>query len=122
MDWAVIKLGVRGKVGGVTVDTMHFRGNFPQAVRVEGWDDGGSERETQGLSKEDWEKKEWVPIMKERRMKADEMARCELLEIVEKRIFSHIRLTMIPDGGVKRLRIFGVRADAEHVYMPILPM
>jgi allantoicase len=26
-------------------------------------------------------------------------------------VFTHVKLSIYPDGGVKRLRVFGVRAD-----------
>ena len=33
-----------------------------------------------------------------------------LLKSVEGRAFTHMKMTIIPDGGVKRFRVFGVRA------------
>ena len=34
-DWAVIKLGTKGIIEKVVVDTAHFKGNFPKMVKVE---------------------------------------------------------------------------------------
>ena len=104
-DWAVVRLGARGKVGRVVVDTMHFRGNFPRAVRVEGMDVG-----EEGWGEEaSWKGRQWLEVVGEREMKADEEAECEIVDGVKGRVFSHLRLTMMPDGGVKRFRVFGTR-------------
>jgi len=35
-DCVVVRLGAKGKVSRVLVDTRHFLGNVPRAVRVEG--------------------------------------------------------------------------------------
>jgi allantoicase len=32
-DWVIVKLGVPGNIRRVEVDTAHFKGNFPRAVR-----------------------------------------------------------------------------------------
>lgn len=97
VDWVVVRLGARGWVGRLVVDTMHFRGNFPRAVRVEGCD------VPQGKG---WEEAQWVQIVAEREMSADEEAVVE----IEERVLTHLRLVIIPDGGVKRFRAFGRRA------------
>lgn len=41
-DWALIRLGAPGVIRGIVVDTAHFRGNYPQAVSVEGASVAGS--------------------------------------------------------------------------------
>lgn len=33
------------------------------------------------------------------------------------RVFSHVELTLVPDGGAKRFRIFGRRAWVLHVHI-----
>lgn len=102
VDWVVVKLGAVGCIQRVVVDTMHFRGNFPQSIRVEGSliDQG-----------KDWPDADWIPLVIGRKMKADEEAECDLAEGAKGKQCGHIRLTIIPDGGVKRLRVFGVRTS-----------
>ncbi|MDR3034710.1 MAG: allantoicase, partial [Kitasatospora sp.] len=34
-DWAVVRLGVAGRIRGVVVDTAHFTGNYPESASVE---------------------------------------------------------------------------------------
>lgn len=43
-DWALVRLGAPGVIRGIVVDTAHFRGNYPQAVSVEGVSVAGSPR------------------------------------------------------------------------------
>lgn len=46
-EWAVFRLGAVGKVSHIEVDTKHFKGNFPDSMKLEGmllrrsqeWDD-----------------------------------------------------------------------------------
>ena len=137
-DWAVVRLAARARgLGRVVVDTLHFRGNFPRAVRVEACDVGAEafEREAEeegegqtegkggleemgekvleGLGRRApaWEGAGWVTVVPDRKMAADEEAVMEgpALQGCEGKTFSHVRLVIIPDGGVKRLRVFGTR-------------
>ena len=110
VDWVVVRLGARGKVGGLLIDTMHFRGNFPREIRVHGWDAGDGTEVV--FSKEEWEKQDWIEVLGETPMKADTefSFRGGELKNVEGRLFTHMRLTIIPDGGVKRFRVFGTKA------------
>lgn len=34
-DWVVVKLGTKGIIEKVVVDTAHFKGNFPKMIKVE---------------------------------------------------------------------------------------
>jgi allantoicase len=35
VDWVIVKLGARGVIDKVVIDTAHFKGNFPKMVKVE---------------------------------------------------------------------------------------
>lgn len=35
-EWAVFKLGYNGTISSICVDTLHFKGNFPDSVKIEG--------------------------------------------------------------------------------------
>lgn len=104
MDWVVVKLGARGRVGRVVVDTMHFRGNFPQGVTVEGLN--AEEEEVVRGEDEGWAK--IVDLQRCEKDKEHEFGE-GVLANVNGRAFTHIKMTIIPDGGVKRLRVFGTR-------------
>ncbi|WP_326595991.1 allantoicase [Streptomyces sp. NBC_01803] len=90
-DWAVVRLGVAGVVRGVVVDTAHFRGNYPQAVGLEGTSDP---RGADGWG-------ELVP-----RTPVGGHA-ANVFPIGAERRLTHVRLKQYPDGGVARLRVHG---------------
>ena len=110
VDWAIIKLGLPGSVARIVVDTKDFRGNFPRTVRVHGLV-GRKDKEGQVPTHDD---PEWVELLKgDRACKADMEHVFEgddlAAEGEDTRVFSHVKLTLVPDGGVKRLRILGRR-------------
>ncbi|KAL4950026.1 galactose-binding domain-like protein [Aspergillus filifer] len=110
VDWALIKLGLPGSVSKVVVDTKDFRGNFPRAVRVHGLVAGS-------VGKDEVPSHDhagWVELLKEDKpCQADTEHVFEAADLAaggeDERTFSHVKLTLVPDGGVKRFRIFGKR-------------
>ncbi|RAL01805.1 allantoicase [Aspergillus ibericus CBS 121593] len=110
VDWAIVKLGLEGEVSRVVVDTKDFRGNFPRAVRVHGLVKGSvGEGEVPGHDHPGW-----VEVVKgDQPCQADTEHVFEGEEVVAgARTFTHVKLTLVPDGGVKRFRIFGRRSVA----------
>ncbi|WP_089233353.1 allantoicase [Tropicimonas sediminicola] len=93
-DHAVIKLAAPGRILGFDVDTRHFTGNYAPACRIE----AASTREVT-------EETSWAQILPHRALGPDghHFFRCESFES-----WTHIRLHIYPDGGVARLRVFGV--------------
>ncbi|KAL2042398.1 hypothetical protein N7G274_004889 [Stereocaulon virgatum] len=107
-DWVVVRLGARGRVGRVVVDTMHFRGNFPREVRVEGLDVGD---EGEGEINADDER--WVEVVGVSSCEKDKEHEFRLGGGVggKGKTFTHMKMVIVPDGGVKRFRVFGTRAE-----------
>ncbi|KAL8793457.1 MAG: hypothetical protein Q9195_003940 [Heterodermia aff. obscurata] len=102
VDWVVVRLGARGRVSRVVLDTRHFIGNFPQGVKVEGCDIQNGE-ETPGPAD-----RRWTEMMGTEKLGPDELFefKGEQIRMTNGQTYSHVRMTMIPDGGVKRFRIF----------------
>ncbi|KKK18077.1 hypothetical protein P175DRAFT_0179563 [Aspergillus ochraceoroseus IBT 24754] len=110
VDWAIIKLGLPGSVSKIVVDTKDFRGNFPRAVRAHGLVAGS----VAGPEVPAHDHTGWVELLKgENPCQADTEHVFEGAELTagaeDTRTFSHVKLTLVPDGGVKRFRIFGKR-------------
>ena len=110
VDWAIVKLGVPGSVSKVVVDTKDFRGNFPRAIRVHGLVAGSA---GEGVPAADHPV--WVEIVKgDKFCKADTEHVFDEADLAaggeDTRVFSHVKLVLVPDGGVKRFRILGRRA------------
>lgn len=116
-DWAIIRLGLRGrKIEKVVVDTKDFRGNFPRAVKVEAW---ATEVAKAALDTEADPKADgvgWKELVRgEQLCQADHEHEYEGEQLVvseppEGHVWTHVKMTIVPDGGVKRLRVFGRRA------------
>ncbi|KAI9696070.1 MAG: Allantoicase [Candelina mexicana] len=102
VDWVVVRLGARGRVNRVVVDTAHFRGNYPKGVRVEGILCGEGEEPVVG-------DEQWVEVVGEQSVGPDVEHVFGVKEVVKGRVFSHMKLVIVPDGGVKRFRVFGTR-------------
>ena len=98
-DWVIVRLGCRGIVSRIIVDTCHFRGNFPSEFKVDGID-----WTAHGAPPAD--SKEWKEITGLQDGQGYQQLRypCTLSTAL-----THIKLTIIPDGGVKRIRAFGQR-------------
>ena len=102
-DWVIVRLGTRGRIERVVVDTMHFRGNYPKGVRVEGMDAAGEEV----VSEED---RRWVEVFGvQEGLRPDVEHEFGDKVLRGERVCTHAKLTIIPDGGVKRFRVFGTR-------------
>ncbi|MFD9895424.1 allantoicase [Amycolatopsis sp. NPDC059027] len=97
-DQAVLRLGLAGVVSGVVVDTAFFKGNYPPFVSVEACAVPGYPSAAE-LSEVDWD------TLVDR---APAEGHTEnLFAVGGTRRYTHVRLTMHPDGGVARLRVHG---------------
>lgn len=109
VDWAVVKLGAPGLINSVLVDTLHFRGNFPREVAIYAAKvEGAATGEPDGK-----DAKLWTQIVSPKKTSADKehVFGKDVLQDVEGKTYTHIKLVMIPDGGVKRIRVFGQRTE-----------
>jgi len=100
-DWVILALGRPGVVESVEIDTAHFKGNYPDSATLQGAILGSADLESlaqQSLA--------WPEILPNQKLSMDRQHRFsnELNAIGP---VSHIRLSIFPDGGVSRLRIFG---------------
>ncbi|KAJ2898756.1 Allantoicase [Zalerion maritima] len=100
VDWAILKLGAPGCIQKFVVDTAHFRGNFPQKVRLQVMAWKGSSAPT--ADAEGW--KDAIESIKCGPDKEHEVA-----SLLQDEAVTHVKLIIIPDGGVKRLRAYGKR-------------
>jgi allantoicase len=101
-DWVIVRLGAPGALRDVVVDTTHFRGNAPAQCRLDGCAVDGHP------SPDDLRQAEWVPLLPLRAVDPD--ARNRFAVTAPQRV-THVRLTIVPDGGVARLRLLGDVVD-----------
>ena len=102
-DWVIVKLAHKGMVDKILVDTCHFKGNFPDSCLIEGCNIEVSSEEKL-MSGEI----SWTTILPRTKLQADHEHFFEDLAITN--MFTHVRLTIFPDGGISRMRIFGTKS------------
>jgi allantoicase len=100
VDWAIIRLGAPGMIQHLLVDTAFFRGNFPQKAKVDAIDWHGEGEP--GASADGW-----TEVVEPSKCGPD--TEHEFTSLVKDKPFTHVKLVMIPDGGVKRIRVYGKR-------------
>jgi allantoicase len=107
-DWVVIRLGRRGRIERVVVDTNHFKGNYPDTCDIEVCDAPGAtvEQLRPGASGGPL----WRAMLDRTKLHAHEERVFEK-ELRDAGPATHVRLNIHPDGGVSRLRVYG-RPDA----------
>ncbi len=81
------------------IDTAHFKGNYPDRVSLEA---GTFDSDEQALSGEN----HWQTLLPESKLKMDQQHYFDdVLQSIG--AVSHVRMSIYPDGGVSRIRLFG---------------
>lgn len=100
-DWALLALGHAGIVYAVEVDTAFFLGNYPDRCSIQGaYMRGGTVESlvTQSMF--------WRDLLPEQPLQPDTNHRFET-QLIDIGPITHIRVNIIPDGGISRLRVYG---------------
>jgi len=101
-DWSIVKLANQGSIEKVIVDTCHFKGNFPDTFILEGIV-SSSDDFTNGQQEDNWQ-----PIIAQTKLYAHrEHLFINEIEVANTQSFTHVRLSIFPDGGISRLRVLG---------------
>ncbi len=97
MDWIIVKLGQPGRLDTITLQTHHFKGNFPDRAQVDAicWPDAPASHLVNA---------DWSPITDLVRLAADAE---QSLAVTSPGPWTHLRLRIIPDGGISRMRAWG---------------
>ncbi len=100
-DWAVLELGAPGRIEEVVVDTAYFKGNYPDRVFLQAAPDAAGSPEEIAAASESW-----PLLLPEAKLEADKVHvfRDGLVDLGAVRF---VRLNIVPDGGVSRLRLIG---------------
>ncbi|WP_422744268.1 allantoicase [Mycobacterium sp. WMMD1722] len=95
-DSVIVRLGAPGIVRGVVVDTAFFTGNYPPEVSVEALYVHGHPPVDELLGRH------WTTLVERSPIDGDTR---NPFEVTSNRRWSHVRLTIYPDGGVARFRV-----------------
>jgi len=98
-DWVIVRLAHEGTVDKVIIDTHHFKGNYPDSCLVE-----GCNIPVTNESKLNMAEIEWQTILPQSKLSADYEHN---FESVSKNPFTHVRLSIFPDGGISRMKLWG---------------
>ncbi|MEO6693664.1 MAG: allantoicase, partial [Ignavibacteria bacterium] len=101
-DWTILKLAACGDIKKIVVDTNFFKGNYPDSCSIEGCLSPDAEDDSltdPGI--------EWKQILPKTKLQGNFENTFEK-EIKNIGKVTHVRLNIFPDGGVSRLRLFGI--------------
>ena len=101
-DYVVVALAAAGRLRQVEVDTSYFVGNAPGWVRLLAGSGGSGEQALPGDP--DLPADSWWEVLPETRVQPDTRHRFLLHG---QAAATHVRLDVIPDGGLARLRVLG---------------
>lgn len=100
-DWCILALGASARIEKIEIDTAHFKGNFPAEVSI------------QAIYVEDATDEQLIPqsmfwpfLLEAHPMQMDHIHHY-INKILQHEKISHIRVNMIPDGGISRIRLWG---------------
>ena len=99
-DWCVLRLGRPARVFGADIDTAHFTGNHPPAAQLE----AAANRPA------NFEKAKWAPLAPRQALGPNASHFIPMDDSVHPTPRQWLRLSIFPDGGIARLRIFGLFA------------
>jgi allantoicase len=100
-DWVIVALGHPGVVEQVVVDTLHFKGNYPDSCSIQAaFVEGGTDSQVQTRSLF------WRELLPSQKLQMHQ-EHCFAEQLQALGPITHVRLNVFPDGGVSRLRIIG---------------
>jgi allantoicase len=93
-DFCVIKLAAPSTLHVLEIDTRYFTGNYPpyaavQACRIDGAPDAATV---------------WSALLPQSPLRGNQR---QWFEVSSREVFTHLRLDIIPDGGIARFRAWG---------------
>ncbi|KAK5852511.1 hypothetical protein PBY51_006365 [Eleginops maclovinus] len=121
-DWCIIALGVPGQIHGFDVDTSFFTGNHsphvsiqatcldpPPTFSLEGDRTGMAASNAQLTAVAKLRSEVWPELLSEVELQPGFSHCCSnYFSVSCRQRVTHLRLNMLPDGGISRLRVYGV--------------
>ena len=103
-DWVIVQLGARGTPCLVEIDTRHFKGNYPDRISIDCIDSSLDGRITDLVTSS-----AWSTLLPATPLQPDSRHFFGEGLALPARPSTHVRLNAVPDGGVSRLRVWGLR-------------
>jgi allantoicase len=96
-DWTIVRLAARGTIERVELDTDHYKGNAPGSCALDVCDMGAA-------TEEQLVEAAWSPLVVQTALQPHSR---HAFAVPAMHPVTHVRLSIFPDGGVARLRVFG---------------
>ena len=93
-DWAIIQLAKPGTIVGLDIDTSHFTGNYAPAISIQGC--YSAEVPSSQTT--------WFNVLSPSNLLGNQH---HYFEVPPTEKVSHLKITIFPDGGIARLRVYG---------------
>ena len=90
-DWCIVRLGMPGRIRGIVVDTAFFRGNFPDTCAIHATTIDAP------LDLAALDTATWIELVRRSPLEGNT---ANSFEVKNDQRFTHVRLTIFPDGGV----------------------
>jgi allantoicase len=107
-DWTIVKLATRGTLHRVEIDTDHYKGNAPGRCMVEACDapsvPNGDVQTLAGRVGA------WRALVHESPLQPH--SRHRFTDLAHHGPSTHVRLNIYPDGGIARMRLYGMPESA----------
>lgn len=121
-DDVIVQLAKPAYLYGADIDTSHFTGNYPTACQL----DGvllAEDVDTTQWTHDTWQAQDWQTLIPVTPLKGDSHHYLAIETNVKNttgdnphhivsardKLVSHVRLSIYPDGGVARLRLYGIK-------------
>ncbi|KAF9202286.1 Allantoicase [Haplosporangium sp. Z 27] len=96
VDWCLIRLATPGHPTLIEIDTAHYMGNPPKSVTLHGFIESDTQQENP------------IVLLNESPVKPHKQHFFEIPSSISSGpAISTVKVVMIPDGGIKRVRVFG---------------
>ncbi|KAI7856186.1 galactose-binding domain-like protein [Circinella umbellata] len=97
-DYVVIQLASPGTLNSLVVSTEHYLGNAPNAISIDGCYSVEEDPAYDYTA-------DWIEIVRHESVEENAINRFNVTN--NKKVFSHLRLTVHPDGGVQQIMALG---------------
>ena len=102
-DWIIIALGTHGIIKKIVIDTSHFKGNYPPACYIKAANIPDDTPSPFVVANSIY----WEDILPAHDLQPDQKLSFDQKQIINNnKPYNFVRLSIVPDGGVSRLRIF----------------
>ncbi|KAK4057093.1 Allantoicase [Microbotryomycetes sp. JL221] len=112
-DWVIVKLAEPGYLEWTDIDTLHFVGNYPAKAQLFGINHGESTNPSHDDST-------WTEILPKSPTGPHQHHIFQLIH--SDKVWTHVKMCIYPDGGVKRLRLYGRRVSQFPNYSSLRPL